>query len=781
MFGLRQVLPDEYMPVPRLPDKLQDAQEKKDSSLQRVYRQEDGRSKFQGLLNDLWECYLQEASHSHHSLEFETESNLVLPAADFGTHRSEGWVMRESTATSRLGLVTTTESPEKPIAHFDPSAGELPALDFKIAEQLKYSDSAAAGVEKLGLEAEQHQVFFGSAEPGLDEHAYARLDENAEIAEQGVNERAEARLDEVHVDHMSDSSTEEGTARRVLETDSQEMTEAIKQVDGANFGMREVWIKAAEGKSKASARIGMSDTRSESGQSAHTMDDEDYVEEEVIEKADGCGRFVMLPGNRYRLAWDVMGGILIMYDMFKIPLGVFPLPKLAFFDAMDWLTLIFWTLDMPASLFVGFHKAGVTIMEPKEILKNYLLGWFFIDVIVVVPDWLFRILASGASGETGSDGSESLRLLRGLRIARTARLLRVMKLKWVLDAIIDYLDSQYVGICFDIVRMLMALVCINHFLACIWYSLGSGGDTGWAREFSGYEWAHLYLLSLHWAVTQFTPASMSVQPTTESERAYAVCVVFFALVFFSYIVGSITGSLGSLREMATIATKEFWLLRRYLKRNQVPMTLSIRILRFTEHAYNQEKKKMSMSQVRMLTYLSPQLSAELQCCMNLPHLQVHPLFEHLSEAQPIMVNRVVKDAVTCDRLARSDTLFLPMQTGSAMYFVKSGRILYTRVLEGGEQKAELVDADEDWVSEAVLWCAAWLHVGEAKAFTELELVLVHPTPFENIAKVVRPVARLCALYARAFMEWQKTLEPNDVIQGDEETENIRLFIPDATQ
>ena len=40
---------------------------------------------------------------------------------------------------------------------------------------------------------------------------------------------------------------------------------------------------------------------------------------------------------------------------------------------------------------------------------------------------------------------------------------------------------------------------------------------------------------------EFTPASMSVNPTNLAERIFAVSVVVFALVGFSYLVGSITG------------------------------------------------------------------------------------------------------------------------------------------------------------------------------------------------------------------------------------------------
>ena len=51
------------------------------------------------------------------------------------------------------------------------------------------------------------------------------------------------------------------------------------------------------------------------------------------------------------------------------------------------------------------------------------------------------------------------------------------------------------------------------------------------------------------AITQFTPSSMHVQPQNILERTFAISVVIAGLVGFSYLVGSITGSLTELRKM----------------------------------------------------------------------------------------------------------------------------------------------------------------------------------------------------------------------------------------
>ncbi|CAE8596869.1 unnamed protein product [Polarella glacialis] len=451
-------------------------------------------------------------------------------------------------------------------------------------------------------------------------------------------------------------------------------------------------------------------------------------------------KIIAFPGSLSRVCWDLIGAALILYDLFVIPMKVFDPPETLVTITMDWFTLLFWTLNVANTLTVGFVTGGNTVMSPLLILKNYLKRWFLIDCIVLVPDWAFTVASSGADS-----GSESIKMLRILRLARTARLLRLFKLKWILDRINDYLDSEFGSIITDVVKMVVLLVTINHFIACAWFAIGNQNsntdEDSWikAHGFQRSDWKYQYMTAFHWSITQFTPAGMEVQPHNMSERSFTVSVVIFALVGFSYMVGSITGSLAQLRSMSAGATKEFWLLRRFLKRNSVPMTLSLRIQRFVEHAHKRQQQTMSITQVKILSLLSEQLMEELQCAINLPHLNVHPLFQFLNGFSTITMQRLAKDAVGRVRMAKGDTLFLPNQKATCMYFIASGGVEYTRTFE---EKAvrEFLDAGEDWIAEPIMWTPSWIHVGEAKAVTESELLCVKPKTFEDILSLVGPVA-----------------------------------------
>ncbi|CAJ1334352.1 unnamed protein product [Effrenium voratum] len=330
---------------------------------------------------------------------------------------------------------------------------------------------------------------------------------------------------------------------------------------------------------------------------------------------------------------------------------------------MDWMTLLFWSLNVVATLTVGFTKRGETIMSPTP--------------------------GRQADGKFLTSEEEGVRLLRILRLARTARLLRLLKLQKVMEKLSDYLDSE----------------------------------------------DNRYVSSFHWSITQFTPASKPpIQPANTAERTFAIFVVVFALVGFSYVVGSILGSLAQLRSMTEQSAKDFWMMRRFLRRNHVPMELASRIQRFVEHAHSQQQKKMS---IKVLGLLSGGLMEELQCAMNMPHMMVHPLFAFLSEFSVITVQRLAKEAVHRAQLARGDTQFLPNQEGSFMYFIAGGKMQYIRDGDSPDPRVEVVDKGEDWIAEPVMWTSLWVHVGQLTAVSECDLCAVAPKAFGDIVALIR--------------------------------------------
>merc|ERR1719277_307460 len=118
---------------------------------------------------------------------------------------------------------------------------------------------------------------------------------------------------------------------------------------------------------------------------------------------------------------------------------------------------------------------------------------------------------------------------------------------------------------------------------------------------------YLYTTSLHWSLTQFTPASMDISARNFSERVFSVVVLLFAMLVFSSIVASITSAMTALRNLQGNEMRQFWLLRRYLRQRNIPKGLSDRIIKFLEHRSSVQGKLVQREKVPVLGGLSEAL------------------------------------------------------------------------------------------------------------------------------------------------------------------------------
>jgi len=111
---------------------------------------------------------------------------------------------------------------------------------------------------------------------------------------------------------------------------------------------------------------------------------------------------------------------------------------------------------------------------------------------------------------------------------------------------------------------------------------------------------YMYFTSLHWSLTQFTPASMNVSAANTSERVMSILVLFFAMVAFSSIVGHITASMAHLQNLRGAQMKQFWLLRKYMKQRHIRRELQLRITKFLEYKAQKEHDTVHSSTVLIL-------------------------------------------------------------------------------------------------------------------------------------------------------------------------------------
>jgi hypothetical protein len=154
-------------------------------------------------------------------------------------------------------------------------------------------------------------------------------------------------------------------------------------------------------------------------------------------------------------------------------------------------------------------------------------------------------------------------LLRVTRVFRLTRLLRIVKLRQVLARLEVYAEMVYWGyFVVALGRVVLFMVLLSHFCACLWYSAGVSGlpasckKEPWVCEAQGEYWAWfltidwkdpawqgndnrllLYLHSIYFAMATMTTVGYGdIHPISQNEKQFAVGMFLVAIVAFSACV-----------------------------------------------------------------------------------------------------------------------------------------------------------------------------------------------------------------------------------------------------
>lgn len=122
------------------------------------------------------------------------------------------------------------------------------------------------------------------------------------------------------------------------------------------------------------------------------------------------------PDQTWKKIWDLVNALLIIYTSVETPYRIAFVTENSFVKAEDVIIDLFFVADMILVFFTPyFDDKGNKIFSNSQISKNYLLSWFAIDLISVLP------ISYIVQTEEASINSI-------LRIARLPKLYRVLKL-----------------------------------------------------------------------------------------------------------------------------------------------------------------------------------------------------------------------------------------------------------------------------------------------------------------------------------------------------------------
>lgn len=422
-----------------------------------------------------------------------------------------------------------------------------------------------------------------------------------------------------------------------------------------------------------------------------------------------------------QLTWSFLASIFILWDVITMPLEMFGVPWLMdMLDVASWVTFSFWTIDIPLHFFFGIQLEGALELRPCELARIYLRSWFWLDVMVVLIDiFVFLLEAVLVSGMDGTV-FRSARYLRVLRLLRLFRLIRVFKLTRELTLLANRFLSTHAFMVMKIVAGLSMMIAMNHLIACSWYGLASMSDgESWVSVMGlkpeEASFADAYAASMHWALTQFTPATNNIAPISGLERFFAIWIILLAMGVFSSFIGSITTTVSSLRSIrAEHSAKQSKLLQFFIERD-----LSVDLFSKVQEALRREgafKVRSSEKEVDLMRGIPERFKIQLHeemYALTLVKFQFWP--DRMKEEDQFLIRLICHEAMEEAAAPPGQDVFLPGSDCAQAYIMQTGVMSYQAK---EHQLVECTGEKNSCLCMITLW-ADWYTRGRLTALNEL--------------------------------------------------------------
>lgn len=281
--------------------------------------------------------------------------------------------------------------------------------------------------------------------------------------------------------------------------------------------------------------------------------------------------FPMLP------YWDMTMVVALVFTALVTPVEIVFLNESDSISSLwvinRFIDLLFF-LDMLMSFLLAYQvpekAGGYWVINRWMILSHYVRGWFFIDLISVLPLWLIAFDFDNPFGETSSAPvgvaanltaladaagfpTRVTILFRLLKVLRMIKIVRVSKASKVMERNLKDLCMHEWEMTYATIRLLQLVVIMwlyLHWQACLWGYVGGFEEPSWMTEFEVAHvdkfnrpptWVDKYMAAFYWSGMTLTSIGYGeMLPVTTFERFISTVLMMSSGFMWSYVIGVTT-------------------------------------------------------------------------------------------------------------------------------------------------------------------------------------------------------------------------------------------------
>eukprot|EP00928_Gymnodinium_smaydae_P007421 TRINITY_DN12667_c0_g2_i1.p1 TRINITY_DN12667_c0_g2~~TRINITY_DN12667_c0_g2_i1.p1 ORF type:complete len:794 (-),score=61.99 TRINITY_DN12667_c0_g2_i1:622-3003(-) len=382
---------------------------------------------------------------------------------------------------------------------------------------------------------------------------------------------------------------------------------------------------------------------------------------------------MIYPYSNVRLAWVLSGFGILLFDLVDLSLEAFRLVESeARIDALRWVVLSFWCLDVIVSFLTGVAVNERLEMRPKRVAVSYLRGWFTFDVLVLLPDIMEVVL---------HDLTSAFGILKHLKIFRYLRLLRMVRLA-KLRYLLKTLDAKINSIVLLLsIRMCGATCCLVawiHVSACVWYMAGSADDSGWVNVEAVNELSllHRYLFSVQWAAAQFQGSTSIGTSKSMICLAAATSIIILSVIFMATFFSRLTSIMHELLQLHNSRVQTMTKVKALITAHKISPQLSFMVQRFADLSMRVGESRTFGVRDQVLNLLPVHLREQLTVEMLYPEVAKHTFVMAVRLESEVMFKKIMCKAMSEHIYHHAESIFSSGEVATRVYMSVAGSLSY---------------------------------------------------------------------------------------------------------
>ncbi len=235
---------------------------------------------------------------------------------------------------------------------------------------------------------------------------------------------------------------------------------------------------------------------------------------------------------------------------------------------------IFYLIDIFLKTNTSFYEYGVCVKDRQKILNHYvktMLLWDFISFLAFFLSFfahkdvkIFKVFFFFTYNNVRN-------LYKKLR------------------------EQRKIGDLFELVLLLCRLICLAHFIACIWHAIGyyklRENDQSWLERYASQGLFSRYLISLYWAITTLcTVGYGDITPTNLFEMFYCSCIMLLGTLVFGYSINSVGILINRIDEKGRELTEKMNVIDEFMTKSCLDESLKTKVKKYLQYIWNTEDK-----------------------------------------------------------------------------------------------------------------------------------------------------------------------------------------------